>query len=742
MKTKKIIIQKPSVLLGHRSEIEAIFKLTKGTKDISQCKNWNEFENLVKRLSKQAKKYNLHFTEKQIKGMVFGQTIFAQCLYAFGIDFGITPLRPASAEEDVFQATDWYVKFADDSIGRLSMKFFSPYLKVQDKDLASFYRNVGIDLAEGKISRPVLMDSCLDYDHRVEKWINKLDGKRIGLQDIQRRIDNAGQPWFKLFADNIIKNYNYYQALAKQAEQEAKQAINALVLDNYDIEDIKIMQDNDFGMFMGSPGWGKTVIQIKGSLEPRFKKGLGPMIYVSRVKGLLEQNMRELVILQDPHPDRILLGGFAGHPMDLKDPIATGSVGSENIQSHLHNVFKKKQSVIIGCVGYGQNPTFDNLLKFCLEHNYPIRIVIDEALEIFPGTISVSNSGDAEHSKKTINLLIKSFKKGLLQMLHLYDAVWTEGVDGMNNSKIGLPSQPLMTRDGILAEQTGRTVPLTVVKQRIKESDIKEYMKLNPEIPLEDVLELNMNRAYWLYVVSNKKEYTNNKLMTFNRGTDSAYSVANDIRNRFNLDVCGTITGNTSGKDRAYFKDSMNDVNLSTFLSNISITAKGYNINACEHIGIAPGRVSSDELMVHIPPRGIRRAKGERGLPIDQCTKREAFLHLGYVENADGTLSDSAKAMEETLKKMSKRNILFKEQNAIYTPPKIKESLLIDLDNENKEKDNRAMFADDELTGKIKIVDSSPQANIDFRQKKFISELKDKTLEELIEITKKKDIND
>lgn len=742
MKTKKIIIQKPSVLLGHRSEIEAILRLTKGTKEISQCKNWNDFIDLVKRLSKQAKKFNLHFTEKQIKGIVFGQTIFAQCLYSFGIDFGITPDRPAKPEEDVFQATDWYVKFSDGSEGRLSMKFFLSYLKVEDKDLASFYRNVGIDLAKRKISRPVLMDSCPDYDHRVKEWIDKLEGKRIGLQDIQGRIDNAGQPWFKLFSDNILKNYKYYQDLAKQAEQEAKQAINDLVLDQYDSEDIKIMQDNDFGMFMGSPGWGKTVIQIKGSIESRFKKGLGPIIYVSRVKALLEQNMRELVMLQDPHPDRILLGGFAGHPMDLKDPIATGSVGSENIKHHLHDVFKKNQSVIIGCVGYGQNPTFDNLLKFCLDNNYPIRIVIDEALEIFPGTISLNNSADTEHSKKTINLLIKAFKEGLLQMLHLYDAVWTEGVDGMNNSKIGLPAKPLMIRDGVLAEQTGRTVPLTVVKHRIKESDIKEYMKLNPEMSLEDVLELNMNRAYWLYVENNKKDYTNNKLMTFNRGTGSAYSVANDIRTRFNPKVCGTITGNTTGQDRKYYHDSMNDVKESTFISNISIAAKGFNINACENIGIAPGRVSSDELMVHIPPRGIRRAKGERGLPINQCTKREAFLHLGYMENADGTLSDSAKAMEETLKKMRIRCILFKEQDVIYTPPKVKESLLIELDYKNKEKDSRAMFADDELTGKIEIVDSSPQANIDFRHKKSVSELKDKTLEELIEITKKKDNND
>ena len=58
MKTiKKKMIQKPSILLGHRSEIEPLFKLTNGTRDIKKCSSWSDFVKLVKKLSKIGKKF-------------------------------------------------------------------------------------------------------------------------------------------------------------------------------------------------------------------------------------------------------------------------------------------------------------------------------------------------------------------------------------------------------------------------------------------------------------------------------------------------------------------------------------------------------------------------------------------------------------------------------------------------------------------------------------------------------------
>jgi hypothetical protein len=200
------------------------------------------------------------------------------------------------------------------------------------------------------------------------------------------------------------------------------------------------------------------------------------------------------------------------------------------------------------------------------------------------------------------------------------------------------------------------------------------------------------------------------------------------------MDFVGTITHSTSMRDRRHFKDKMNEKGTPAYLNNLSILSKGFNVNDVGSIGISPSRLSSDSMMVHIPARGVRRRKGERGLPLEQCTKKKSVLHLGCVENDDGTLSDSARAVEIIKGQIKAQGILFKDQNYRWTPPTTKDILIIESENE-KAQESRSATSDENLVGKIQVVETS-KAVMDFRKKLELSALKNKSLEEVVEVFK------
>ncbi len=67
----------------------------------------------------------------------------------------------------------------------------------------------------------------------------------------------------------------------------------------------------------------------------------------------------------------------------------------------------------------------------------------------------------------------------------------------------------------------------------------------------------------------------------------------------------------------------MNNPNTETYIANFNITAKGMNYNILEDIVIAPDKVTDEGLAWHTNHRELRRAPGERGLPLAKCKKQE-----------------------------------------------------------------------------------------------------------------------
>ena len=58
--------------------------------------------------------------------------------------------------------------------------------------------------------------------------------------------------------------------------------------------------------------------------------------------------------------------------------------------------------------------------------------------------------------------------------------------------------------------------------------------------------------------------------------------------------------------------------------------------------------------LIHIFGRGVRRLPGERGLHLHECKKQKSQIHLGMIEETDGSLSASARATEEMKNKFER----------------------------------------------------------------------------------------
>ena len=741
-------ITKPQYILGNPQEIITLYEATKNGNLLKGFERFEDYLNLAQKLSKieaNLKTYNVN----QFKGLVCGQPFLNYCLVKFGADFGLLYDKPASVHEDIKESTDTWCNFKNGGRARVSLKFFyDGHSPVTMPKLGNFLARLAIDHkkrldnSKSQIIVPVLFDTCYDTDWIVEEHlIDGLGGIKIGRQDIINRVLAGGNAFFKDFLKMLKSNYEYFKEKQKLALDLAKSKRDGLVLDEYDNADIQTMIETDFGIFVATPGWGKTTIEALGSMETRLKDG--PIIVVSRVKFLLDQVMKDWVEMirgqntADGHPERILLGSMVDHQMDLKFPTAVGPVFRTDVEQAVKDAYDNKTPTLIGCVGWNDTPTLKRLLSICEKENYPVRIVIDEALEVFGLSKTLPETDNPKRQsiidKDLITLLEKIYAKGQLKMLHGYDAIFSEGPWGMTNKLLGLPDKPLVTHTSEQAIETGRTVPLTIIKHRVYEKDIKKLLKKYPGIEFDDFVEANLNVSFFQYVSENEDVP---KLLAFTRGTNQAHFLTSDIKEKYNPDQTGVILARTSLEKRNKLKRAMNDPLVSCFIANIKIASKGININNCKDVCISPNSELNEEYAVHIPPRVVRRAEGDRGKLLNECSKQYGRLHLGYVVAEDGSISKSAKRMESVIEEIKKTGIYHQIQEIVYTPPRQRKIFTQEWEDDEYVKQAQSTVSDSDILGKIQVVDEPDPILKEWKllkgEAEAIDKAKDKSFDEIL----------
>lgn len=250
-----------------------------------------------------------------------------------------------------------------------------------------------------------------------------------------------------------------------------------------DKKNIKLMAETDFGIFIATPGRNKTTIEALGSIKSRLEHG--PIIAISRTKFLLEQIITDWVELINERPKKILLDS---------------TIEKNDIQKTLINVYKNKTPTIIGCVGQNDTLTLKNLLTFCEKHNFPIRLLIDEALDI----LKLPNI-----DKELITLLEKLYTKGLIKMLHIYHygyfmfgffvCIFHSGPLSMNNKNIKLPNKRLIILTSKEALTINKTIPLEIIKHKIYEKDL---LSRDHPIITADIKDKHIEKLHLTYVVT------------------------------------------------------------------------------------------------------------------------------------------------------------------------------------------------------------------------------------------------
>lgn len=742
-------ITKPQYILGNPQEIITLYEATKNGNLLKGFNRFEDYLNMAQKLSKVEANLKI-YNANQFKGLVCGQPFLNYCLVKFGADFGLLYDKPASVHEDIKESTDTWCNTKNGGRARVSLKFFyDGHSPVTMPKLGNFLARLAIDhkkrLDNSKSQEiiPVLFDTCYDTDWIVEEHlIDGLGGIKIGRQDIINRVLASSDAFFKDFIKMLKSNYEYFKEKQKLALDLAKSKRDGLVLDDYDNADIQTMIETDFGIFVATPGWGKTTIEALGSMETRLKDG--PIIVVSRVKFLLDQVMKDWVEMirgqntADGHPERILLGSMVDHQMDLKFPTAVGPVFRTDVEQAVKDAYENKTPTLIGCVGWNDTPTLKRLLSICEKENYPVRIVIDEALEVFGLSKTLPETDNPKRQsiidKDLIKILEKIYAKGQLKMLHGYDAIFSEGPWGMTNKLLGLPDKPLVTHTSQQAIETGRTVPLTIIKHRVYEKDIKKLLKKYPGIEFDDFVEANLNVSFFQYV-SEKEDVP--KLLAFTRGTNQAHFLTSDIKEKYNPDQTGVILARTSLEKRNKLKQAMNDPQKSCFIANIKIASKGININNCKDVSISPNSELNEEYAVHIPPRVVRRAEGDRGKPLNECSKQYGRLHLGYVVAEDGSISKSARRMENVIEEIKKTGIYHQTQEIVYTPPKQRRIHSQEWEDDEYVKQAQSTVSDSDILGKIQIVDEPDPILKEWKllkgEAEAIDKAKNKSFDELLE---------
>jgi hypothetical protein len=77
---------------------------------------------------------------------------------------------------------------------------------------------------------------------------------------------------------------------------------------------------------------------------------------------------------------------------------------------------------------------------------------------------------------------------------------------------------------------------------------------------------------------------------------------------------------------------------------------------------------------------------------------------LGYVVDSNGKMSKSAMVMLDLINQVRATGIVHTIQDVKYTPPKVRQTLNIELEDERYANDVQSTVSDSDLTGKIEVV--------------------------------------
>lgn len=704
MKKKKVSnhITQPKYLLGHSEEINALWEITNNGQEILKCRSFEDFTNLCIDLRKD---HNLGLTwnSNTITGIVFGQSFFNYFLVRAGSIYGIVYKHPASKSQDTKEATDTWVVDKHGDWVRVNLKWqVEKNSPIKFEKYATYLGQMGIDWANDNNYKVLIVDGQIQADWKLDNWLEQTNSlPRIGAPAIENFVGTGNKSFFQDFYDMLEENVDYFEkkrlSAVQKADQKRKEFISSQ--DSLDKQDIQTLKDNEKGAGIACPGWSKTALSAFGSIEPRLERG--PIYYVSRVKGLVEQNMTEVVELVRPMPGRLLIGSFDDHVMDAMTPLAVGSL---NIHRKLiEDLHTNKTPCIIGAVTYGSKTTLNQILDMHIDKQFPLRMVIDEALELF-----LENARDSLDEDEAREMMV-TFQKletlqtmGLLETLHVYDAIFVDGLYGMNSPLLGMPKDPLFNHSHLEGQNTNRLVPIKVIHHWMPEALLNKYKRKKQFKGMDEnqILEMHGTSNVWNWIQHNVEVP---KLLNFNSNVDNGRKVRAEIDRNYQPQVSGEIFANTTPPRRRSLQQHMNDPAKEVYVGNYNITAKGMNYNILEDIVVAPDKVTSEGLAWHTNHRQLRRAPGERGLPLSECKKQEGRLHLVGVKYDDGTMSPSMRINIERVEKMQEQGMLVVEQH-VEMLEKPQGKVEPELPNLNDEEDS-TFYNDEKLTKSFIVID-------------------------------------
>ena len=740
-KISKHAIQKsPKYLLGSADEVLALWDITNNGQDILSCRNFEDYTNLCKRL-RNKHKLGPYWTQERITGIAFGQSFFNFWLITFGKMFGLYFKKPAKAYQDKNEATDSWCVDKKGFWVRVNLKWLvNRFQHIHFEKYATFLAQMSQEWlnqeqTNQEKTKVLIMDGQLSADWKTDKWIedtSKASHKRIGYKNIDISIGNDNRSFFNDFYETLEDNVDYFEKRRQLAIQKADQKRQKYLsdCDAIDTQDIQTLKSNEKGAAICCPGWTKTKLSAFGSFESRLE--MGPMYYFSRVKQLVEQNVTECVELVRPVPERLLVGSFDSHEMDLKPAFYVGPF--DPFKDEIINLHKNKTPAIIGAVTYGAKQTMNKILQMHIDNEIPLRAVCDEALEVFrANVVDTRDDEEATEMLTTLDLLEKLNAMGLLHTWHIYDAIFIDGQFGMNAPGLGLPKEPLFKHTHQEGQQTNRLVPLHVIHHLIPESVMKKARRKKEFSQFTDsqILEAHGILNTWRWI-KNKKDVA--KLLAFNSNVDMGRTCKAELERLEDPTITGEIFANTTPERRRTLQGYMNDPLMETAVFNYNITAKGMNYPMLEDIVIAPDQITDKGLAWHKFHRHLRRAIGEFGLPLSKCKKQKGTLHLIAVDYEDGSMSPSMRINEQIVEDMKKKGLLVIEQYVKVNATSLdSERTYLEFE---REKQDTTITTDDEVTSSFQVVEVP-----DSVQKHRDSVLKQKEVENFYNLSAKEKAN-
>ena len=372
------------------------------------------------------------------------------------------------------------------------------------------------------------------------------------------------------------------------------------------------------------PGSGKTTLEAKLS-EAWMDSEPGPVIVISRVKQLIGQVLSELVMMNKFHPHRIACYSDADHEMDLKEPLAVGTLSSEEVRECVDECFENNRNVYIGCVA---NAGSIPLLARCLDKGYRVKVIVDELAEIIPE--SMKENDKKKDSENTLEMLYRLDAAGLLDYIAGFDAVWKTGPwRGMNDHKFwhnldpitNLPVPTILHTQQEMTYEKNVLCPVELIAVEIDEQELEvDEDDDKRKRQIEAAANIRVMKHEQNLVDEGKKAST--KIVVFSSGSDAAKYCKSEINHYefdFQVDLNEYILAATNADHRKKVQEKLSNKKTKVgIVFNYQIWTKGIDVQDLSAVSLGYERLPSEEILTHIIGRVTRRVPTERGLPVDQ----------------------------------------------------------------------------------------------------------------------------